>query len=108
MTVAANSYGTADDVVAFAKRFADDSTGVFTTTTRPTLGNVESWIDDVSATLNVLFAELDFTIPISQADCKLVVKHFVVTQVADLCNYANSTGRFFDNDKMTGGPWAVV
>lgn len=106
MSVGANSYGAASDVAALAKRFT--SSGSFTTTTNPTLAQVESWIDRVSATLNILLAEQNFHVPITQADCQLMLALFVSTEVADLCNYANSAGRFFQNQNFVTGPWQAI
>ncbi len=106
MSVGANSYGAATDVAVLTGKFT--SSGAFTTGTHPTLAQVEGWIDQVSATLNILLAKQGFTIPISQADCVLALKLFVVTAVADLVNYANSAGRFFQDKNMKTGPWQAI
>ncbi len=106
MSVGANSYGQASDVAALTPRFA--SAGSYSASTRPTLAQVEAWIDQVSAVLNVLLAEQNFKIPATQADVVLLLKQFVVTQVADLANYANSAGRFFSDKNLTTGPWQAI
>ena len=106
MAVGANSYGAATDVAALTRRFTN--AGTYDTTTTPSLAQVEGWIDQISATLNVLLAEQGFAIPVTQADCVLMLKNFVVTQVADLCNYANSAGRFFSEKGLKTGPWAAI
>jgi hypothetical protein len=106
MAVDANSYGSADDVAALTRRFTNS--GEYDSSTIPMLAQVESWIDQVSATLNVLLAEQGFTIPIVQATVALMLKNFVTTQVADLCNYANSAGRFFSEKNLNTGPWALI
>jgi hypothetical protein len=106
MAVGANSYGAATDVAALTKRFT--SAGAYSTTTTPSLAQVEAWIDQISAILNVLLAEQRFSIPITDADIVLMLKNFVAMQVADLCNYANSAGRFFSEKGLKTGPWAAI
>lgn len=106
MAVGANSYGAGTDVAALTPRFTN--AGTYDGTTRPTLTQVEGWIDQVSSILNVLLAEQSFSIPVSQSDVKLMLKTFVATEVADLCNYANSAGRFFQNQQFTTGPWQAI
>lgn len=106
MGVSARSYGVAADVAALTKRFTN--AGAYDTTTNPALAQVEGWIDQVSATLNVLLAESGFSVPVAQADCVLMLKNFVTTQVADLCNYANSAGRFFTEKGLKTGPFDAI
>jgi hypothetical protein len=106
MAVGANSYGAGTDVAALTKRFTN--AGSYDTTTTPTLAQVEGWIDQISAILNVLLAEQGFAIPATDADVVLMLKGFVVSQVADLCNYANSAGRFFSERGLKTGPWAAI
>lgn len=106
MSTGANSYGSAADVAALTPRFT--ASGVYTSATRPALAQVEAWIDRVSATLNILLAEQAFEIPVTQSDCALALAQFVATEVADLCNYANSAGRFFQNQQYTTGPFQAI
>ncbi len=108
MAIGANSYGSTAEVAALTRRFADASTGLYTTGTNPTLAQVEKYIDRVSGVLNVLLSEEGFAIPVSQADAKLALDQFVVAQVSDLCNYANSAGRFFDNQSIKTGPFSAI
>lgn len=106
MSISPNSYGAVTDVAALTNRFTNS--GVYGLTTIPTLAQVEGWIDQVSATLNILLAEQGFAIPASQSTVVLMLKGFVVSQVADLCNYANSAGRFFSEKGLKTGPWAAI
>lgn len=106
MAVGANSYGAVSDIEALTPRFTNN--GAYDTSTRPLLAQVERWIDRVSSALNILLAEAGFQIPVTQADCALTLALFVSTQVADLCNYANSAGRFFQNQNYTTGPWQAI
>lgn len=106
MSTDANSYGAASDVAALKKRYT--TAGSFSTTTNPTTAQVESWIDFVSSTMNIILAEHGFSIPVTQADCVRALKLFVVTEVADLADYANSAGRFFTNQQFATGPWKAI
>lgn len=106
MATSERSYGAASDVAALTPRFTTN--GSYDSSSRPTLSQVDAWIDQVSAILNVLLAEANFTIPVTQKDVALLLKHFVATEVADLANYANSAGRFFSDKNMTTGPWQAI
>ncbi len=106
MSLSPRSYGSAADVADLTGKFT--KSGVFDTTTHPTLATVEKWIDKVSATLNVLLAEQGFAVPAKQADVVQTLALFVVTQVADLVNYANSAGRFFQDKNLKTGPWQAI
>lgn len=98
MAIGANSYGTVTEVQALTPRY-----GTYTTTTRPTLAQVENWIDKASATLNVILAGSGFAIPIVQADAKSACAQVIVEAVADLCHAANSAGRFYTERALERG-----
>ena len=98
MTVGANSYGSTAEVQALIGRY-----GTLSTTSRPTLAQVETWIDNASATLNVMLAKAGFSIPITQASAKAAVGQMVVEVAVDLCHAANSTGRFFTDRALERG-----
>lgn len=108
MSIATNSYGSTDEVAAMTPRWGDATTHLYTTATRPTLAQVEKLIDRVSGFLNVLLAEQGFAVPLSQSDAKLALDQFVITSVADLCNYVNSAGRFFSDKAIHTGPWSAI
>lgn len=93
MALGANSYGTVAEVQALAPQYTTE--GVFTGFSRPTLTQVEKFLDRVSAVVNLLLAEQGFSIPITQADCVLVLDEFVVQQSVDLVDAVNRSGRFF-------------
>jgi len=93
MAIGANSYGSVAEVEAMVPQFTDS--GSFGVSTWPTTGQVEVFIDRVSAIVNVLLTEAGFTIPVAQATAKLSLDHFVVEEVADLCEAVNRSGRFF-------------
>lgn len=108
MAVGANSYGTVAEVAALVPRYT--SAGAFSTTTKPTLAQVENWIDKASATLNVLLARSGFAIPITQADAKAACDQIVVEVVSELCHASNSAGRFFTARALERGiaPMKVI
>lgn len=93
MGIGANSYGSAAGVAALTPRFTAD--GIFDLETRPTLAQVESWIDQVSGVLNLLLAEQGIAIPVTQADAAQALAILVNQSVADLVLAANSSGRFY-------------
>ncbi len=108
MTVSARSYGTAAGVAAYVGVFT--ASGAFTTATKPTLAQVESWIDQVSALLNTALAKRGFTVPMTQADAVLGAKSLVEQLVSDLAQAANSSGRFFSEKNLERGVnnWNII
>ena len=60
MGIGANSYGTVANVAALTRRYT--TAGSYGATTNPTETTVEGWIDQVSATLNVVLAAAGFSI----------------------------------------------
>jgi hypothetical protein len=108
MSIGANSYGSVAEVEALVSRYTDD--GVFTAATRPTLTQVEKFIDRVSALVNVLLAEQGFDIPVSQADAKLTLDDFVVAQVVQVCHGSNGAGNFAPGSRAlrSGTPFMLI
>ena len=94
MPIDSHSYSSVAAVAALAPLYTD--AGVFTATTRPTLTQVERFIDQVSGAVNVLLAAQGFEIPITQADAKAAIDGFVALEAVSYVEYANSAG-----------PWVV-
>lgn len=88
-------------VAALVPRYAP--TGEFTHTTRPTLAQVENWIDEISSVVNVVLSELYFVVPVTQADCVLMLAGLVCSAAADKCEYANRSGRFWTETAVDRG-----
>jgi hypothetical protein len=101
MAVSARSYGTAAGVASYVGVYT--VSGAFTTASNPTLANVESWIDQISALLNTALAKRGFTVPLTQADAVLAAKSLVEQLVSDLAHAANSSGRFFSERFLERG-----
>lgn len=79
MTIGANSYGSIEEVRAQTRHLLAGS-GSFSSTTRPTLDDVETIIDRVSGVLNSAIANAGFDVPISQATAKLACDEWVVAR----------------------------
>lgn len=101
MSVLANSYGSAANVAALTPRYANS--GAFDATTRPTLVQVETWINQVSGLVNMLLAESGFTIPVTQADSVLMLAGLVSSACTDKVEYANHSGRFMSATAIDHG-----
>jgi len=102
------SYGTPEGVAALARAWTDDGdwidpSGIYVEGTNPTLTNIVKWIDQVSAILNTALAKYGFVTPIAQSDAKQDADSIVEQLVADMANYANSTGRFFSQRFIDSG-----
>lgn len=79
MAIRADSYGTVDEVVAFTRHLLDGNS-TFVTTTRPTLANVEKFIDRASACINIALYSEGFapSAVYANAVAKLVCDDWVV------------------------------
>jgi len=100
MAIGANSYGTVIGVAAFVPNYS--AGGNFNAATRPTLTQVESWIDSVSGILNSILAEAGFTIPVTDDDVKDALDFFINQEVASVCEGVNGSGRFGPTSKQVG------
>ncbi len=92
MTVGTNSYGTAAGTGVLTPRWS--ASGTFSASTNPTLATVESWHDEISALLNTVLKEYGFTIPVSQADARLMLNMFVQEEAAAMVEGVHGSGRF--------------
>ena len=109
MTLLTSSYGDTDEIAAFVPRYANESKK-FDVTTTPTLLEVESFCDQISAVINGMLAQEGFDIPLTVADSKLVMDFFVNSEVAAIVEGVNGGGRFGPSSKAMGkkGRWAVI
>jgi len=98
MALGANSYGSLAEVVPFARAYlAGEST--FSATTRPTLTEVEKFIDRASGVLNLALAAAGFTIPVTQADARLACDDWVVTLAAAYVEASQPFAGLEDNER---------
>lgn len=111
MAILANSYGDTTEIASMQPRYANTSVpSIFDTETRPTLLQVESFTDQVSALINGMLGKHGFTIPISQTDAKLGLDMFVNMEVASIVEGMNGSGKFGPSTKKGGskGRWAIL
>lgn len=92
MAIGANSYGSADGVAAYVRSLT--GAGSFTTSTVPTLAQVESWLDEVSAIANTGMKAAGFTIPLTQSDAVMSLRGMINQYVAQLAELSRGQGRF--------------
>jgi hypothetical protein len=92
MTIGSNSYGSMQEVEALAVRYTDERR--FTAATTPSREQVETFIDRVSAIINVALAQAGFAIPVTQADAASALGDFVVDHVVQLCHAVNGAGPY--------------
>jgi len=108
MTIGTNSYGNTTTIAVLTPRWGNSS-GVFDTTTQPTLTQCEGFCDQVSGLLNSILAQNGFKIPVTQADCVLVLAMFVNEEVAAIIEGLHGSGRFGPTTKQPGkGRFALV
>lgn len=103
----ANSYGSVQGVAALARAWTNDGEfldgDLYEDSTNPSLTTVVDWIDQTSAILNTALAKYGFAVPITQATAVMAAASIVEQLVADMANYANSTGRFFSQRFIDSG-----
>ncbi len=109
MALLANSYGDPDEVAALVPRHANLVTK-FDAGTRPTLLQVESLCDQVSALVNALLSQNGFSIPVTNADAVLLLDYFVNEEMASIAEGIHGSGRFGPTAKKGGsrGRFALV
>jgi len=114
-STAYTGYGDADDVAALAKIWTRG--GVWYDTvpaygsvaevkgTNPTLAQVEVWLTDVSAIVDVALAGVGFDVPVTalHPEALQATDSFVNSVVADLCHAANSSGRLYSQKIIEKG-----
>ena len=107
-TPGANSYGTAAGVAQYATIYT--IAGVFTAATNPTEQTVVNWIDQLSETFNAALGAYGFATPVTNARAVTILKSTVEQLAGDLCQAANSAGRFFTDKALQSGvsPWVAV
>lgn len=64
MAISANSYGTVAEVLAYVRHLLTDGATTFSVSTRPTLEEVERFIDRRSARINAVLARAGYRVPV--------------------------------------------
>jgi hypothetical protein len=65
MAIRTDSYGSVDEVLAYVRHLLTGGAGTFTAATRPTLAEVERFIDRRSARMNAVLAANGYTVPVT-------------------------------------------
>lgn len=81
MSIRADSYSSADEVRAYTRHLLDGAAS-FDEATRPTLDDVERFIDRASGVLNGALASEGFTVPVTNSTAKLSCAEWVTIHVA--------------------------
>jgi len=108
-------YGTQEEVAAMAKMYTRAGVwvdpvpaipGPYDKGTNPTLTQVETWLANISGQMNLALGQAYFIVPFyDDATATLhessyrAISQYVVSLVADMCHYVNSSGRFY-SDKL--------
>lgn len=101
MAIGADSYSSVGEVEAMTRHLLDGKSA-FDATTRPTLTEVEKFIDRCSGVLNTALAGGGFAIPITNATAKLACDEWVTTKAVAWVEYTQrSTG--FDEGQTNRG-----
>ena len=108
-TQSARSYGSLSGVASLVPRYASRGS-TFDDTTRPVRTQLIGLIDQVSGLLNGIMAQNGFSIPVTQADVKMMLDLFVNQEVSAIVEGINGSGRFGPTTKTGGkkGRFALV
>jgi len=82
MALRADSYGTVAEVLAFTRHLLDGET-TFNSTTRPTLTEVEKFVDRASGYMNMALEAHGFSSPLTNTTAMLPVADWVVERSAE-------------------------
>ena len=99
MTLHANSYGSVDGVARYVRRLT--VAGVFTESTRPTLADVEAFLDEQSAVLNGWIAEAGYTVPVTQTDAAMALGRYANIGAAGLCELTQAAAGYGQDGEDT-------
>jgi hypothetical protein len=102
MSTRADSYSTAGEVAAFTRYLLVGPNEVrytsFSSTTQPTLTQVEKFIDRASASLNSALRLVGLTTPVTNSTAKLVCDDWVTDRVVELVELTNRGAGFNDSE----------
>ena len=100
------SYGTATEVSQLRSRYT--SSGSFTASTIPSSTAVTNFLARGSALIDVMLAREGFTVPVTATNVLLALDDLAVGYAVDLCDVANSAGRFYDESTTPGNPLVIM
>lgn len=113
MSILDSSYGSIEEVAALVSRYTNTSGDWVakgeTSPTRPTLEDVERYVDRISGLINTYLAKEGFNVPVTEPIAKAALAELAVEFVVELCHVSNSAGRFFtDRQLRRFSPLAVI
>jgi len=78
--------------------------------TNPTLAQVNLWLAEVSSLLDIALQSYGFDTPVTNATALPALNMIVESLTADLCNAANSSGRFYTERVIDAGlsPMTII
>lgn len=82
MAIRVDSYSSTGEVRAYTRHLLDGQS-TFNSTTRPTLTDVEKFIDRASGTLNTALRGVGLAVPIANSTAKLACDDWVTTRAAE-------------------------
>lgn len=94
------SYGTSSGVAALVPRYVNGA-GAFDASTRPTLNQVNEWLEQVSAVLDAAMTAEHMTTPVT-GDLSTALEFFVNQEVAAIAEGVNGSGRFGPSQSEPG------
>ncbi len=108
MAIEASSYSSVADVLALTRHFLDGES-TFDEASRPSLSEVEAFIDDISSDLNDAIRACGFSIPVSVASPKRSCDLWVRTRAAAMVELtARSTGFDGSEDSRYKSLWELL
>jgi hypothetical protein len=104
MALDANSYGSVAGVLAYVRHMLRSGETTFTTTSRPTLAEVESFLNQRSAMLNACLAEAGYTVPVgvSYTQARYILDYYANVGAAgdaELTQRSAGTSAEAENDR---------
>jgi hypothetical protein len=93
-----SDYGSTTNVAAYVKHMTNSS-GVFDTTTKPTLADVTIFLDEVCAQLNGWLANCDYPVPVTNANAKLILDRYANLGAAGLCELTMRSAGYSKEDQ---------
>lgn len=108
------AYGSPAGVAAYARQwtrggtFFDAQASPLVAPTKPTLSQVTTWITQISSMFDVSLSNKGFSVPVSATNSVNSLTLKVETLVADLCAFANGTGRLYTDRVLERGSMLLV
>lgn len=101
-------YGTAAGVASLAKMWTDNGSFVDPDiygdgATRPTLTEVETWLTQLSDTMDLILAGYGFVVPVTVPAAVSSIGQVIEAFTSDLVHNANSSGRFWTERAVERG-----